>query len=289
MPDALADSRIPIATVQSNPLLGDLDHNRRAILNKLASAAQSGARLVVFPECSLSGYVLNSRAEALPLAEPPDGPTIRALEAACAQHNISAIVGLLLAENDHLYNACVLIAPDGLAGIYRKTHLPRMGVDRFVDPGNALPQVTTLAGLRVAPLICYDGAFPEPSRALALAGADLIVLPTNWPEGAEPLAQHLMPCRALENVVYTLTASRIGTERGVRFIGGSAIYDPFGRTLVQLADKKEAIAHAAIDPTLARSKRILRASGSMEFNRIADRRPELYGSLTDTVSPATRR
>lgn len=281
--------RVRVAAVQCDPKLGAVEANRRLVVDRLEAAADAGADLVVFPECTVTGYVFDSREAATALAEPPDGPTLRAVEAVCARRGVAAVVGMLLVEQDRLYNACAMVAPRGVASIYRKTHLPFMGVDRFVNAGDLLPEVVDLVGVKVAPLICYDGAFPEPARALALAGADLLVLPTNWPEGAEPLAEHLMACRAMENVVYTVAASRVGTEAGARFIGGSGIYDPFGRTLSRADDSSEMTIQAQIEPALARAKRIVRKPGERELDRIADRRPELYGSLTDPVIPASRR
>lgn len=270
---------VAIAAVQMAPRLGQIEENLRQALERLERASREGARLVVFPECTLSGYVLESREEAAALAVRADGPELSRLTEACQRFDTALAIGVLLAEGSSLYNACVLLDGSGTRGVYRKTHMPFMGLDRFVDAGNEPFQVFEVAGLRVGPLVCYDGAFPEPARVLTLEGADLIILPTNWPAGAERLAEHTMACRALENVVYTLAASRLGTERGVRFIGGSGIYDPFGTTLAFAGPDQDVILTASIQPARARTKRIIRAPGTMEIDRIADRRPELYGRI----------
>ncbi|GIW87382.1 MAG: amidohydrolase [Isosphaeraceae bacterium] len=279
--------RVRIAVVQNEPRLGAVEANRRQLLQDLESAADAGADLVVLPECSLSGYMIESREQALGWSEPADGPTIRAVEGVCGRRGVGAIFGFLLAEGSRLFNACAVVAPGGLKALYRKTHLPAMGVDRFVDAGDRLAEVVELVGVRVGVLICYDGAFPEPARVLTLAGAELLVLPTNWPAGAEPLADHMMACRAMENVVYTVAASRVGSEAGTRYIGGSAVYDPYGRTLTRGDDSTPMRLQATIEPALARTKRIVRTSGTID--RIADRRPELYGPLVEPVSHASRR
>ncbi len=129
-------------------------------------------------------------------------------------------------------------------------------------------------------LICYDCGFPEASRVLTLAGADLIVLPTNWPPEAASTARLLVPARALENRIFFAAVDRIGTERGFRFIGQSRICDVTGDFLAISDDDRETILYAEIDPERARQKRIVNIPGEYELNRVADRRPELYGALT---------
>ena len=109
----------------------------------------------------------------------------------------------------------------------------------------------------------------------------MIVLPTNWPAGAEPLADHVMSCRAIENTVYTVAINRVGEEKGVTFIGRSGIYDPAGRTLSKASATANIYIQADIETFRARNKRIIRVPGHQEFNRIADRKPEFYGKITE--------
>src|SRR6202030_44525 len=108
---------------------------------------------------------------------------------------------------------------------YRKAHRPFLGVDRFTAPGDRPFAVHDLGGLRVGIHICYDGSFPESARVLTLLGADLVVLPTNWPPGAAGTAKYLVPARALENQVFYAAVNRVGTERGFAFIGRTRIID----------------------------------------------------------------
>jgi predicted amidohydrolase len=116
---------------------------------------------------------------------------------------------------------------------------------------------------------------------MAILGADLIALPTNWPPGAECLAVHGINTRAMENAVYYVAANRIGTERGFRFIGQSRICDPHGTTLAEATDHGEEILYAEIDTAVARTKRIVRVPDKHIIDRMADRRPEMYGVLTE--------
>lgn len=274
---------IRVAVVQSNPVLGDLSANRAAILANLDEAGQAGARLAVFPECALSGYAFDSRAEGLEHAESIPGPSVEAVAERCRSLSMFSVFGMLERAGDRLYNACVLVGPEGLAGSYRKIHLPFMGVDRFADPGDRPLEVLDAGGLRLGLHICYDGTFPEVGRVLSLMGADLLVLPTNFPSQAERLTEHVMACRAIENTVYTLAANRVGEERGVRYIGRSVIHGPLGETLARAGTDSTEMLVADIDPARARQKRLIRIPGVQEIDRIGDRRPEFYGWVCASV------
>ena len=105
------------------------------------------------------------------------------LEDACRRLGVHVVCGLLERDGDAIHNAAVLVGPDGLVGSYRKSHLPFLGVDRFVRPGDELPVFDTPIG-RIGLEICYDLRFPEVTRSLALAGAEIVCLPTNWPLAA---------------------------------------------------------------------------------------------------------
>ncbi len=271
-----------VAAVQMDVRLGAVVHNRDRMAQQAREAvSREGARLVVFPECAVTGYCFESRDEALDHAESADdGPSVRLMTALCAELDIHVVYGYLECDGDALYNALASVGPNGPVAGYRKTHLPHLGVDHFVDPG-AGPYVAHDTPLcRLAMNVCYDGAFPEASRVFALDGADLIVLPTNWPPGAEAFAEHGINTRALENTVYYLSANRVGLERGFRFIGTSRICDPQGATLASADDESEVILAATIDPLQARKKRIDRVPGRHWIDRIADRRPDLYGRLS---------
>jgi 5-aminopentanamidase len=275
-----------IAAVQTDCRLGDVPHNLAVVRDRLREAARRGARLVVFPECVLTGYAFGSRDEAWPHAEPLPGPSTDALAADCRELDVHVAVGLLeRGASGALYNACALVGPDGLTASYRKAHLPYLGVDRFATPGDRPFAVHDLGGLRVGMLICYDDSFPEAARCLMLLGADLVLLPTNWPSGAAAVAKFLAPARALENHVYYAAVNRVGEEGGFRFIGRSRLLGPDGETLATAEHDKEAILQATIDPAAARAKHLVRVPGAYELHRLADRRPDFYGPLCD---PALR-
>lgn len=270
-----------IAAVQMDPRLGVRALNRATILARLREAAQAGAQLVVFPECALSGYVFDSAEEAWPAAETVPGETTEAVSAACRELGVHAVVGLL--ERDDatgaLYNSAFVAGPNGLIAGYRKSHLPVLGIDRFVGKGAALP-VIDLPFARIGILICYDVRFPEAARTLALRGADVILVPTNWPEGAESAPDFLTRARAWENRVFVVACNRVGEERGTRFIGRSQVIAPNGAFLAQADGTAETILTAEIDPEQARQKKLVFVPGVFELDPVGGRRPDLYGELT---------
>jgi predicted amidohydrolase len=270
-----------IAGVQMDCRLGEKPRNLDTIRTRLREAAGQGARLVVFPECALTGYAFESQEEAWPHAEPLPGPSTAALAEDCRRLGVWAIVGLLeRTETGALFNACALIGPQGVVAGYRKVHLPYLGVDRFTRHGDRPFAVHDLGGLRVGMTICYDGSFPESSRVLTLLGADLVVLPTNWPTGALSTVKYLVHARALENHIYYAAVNRVGEERGFRFIGQGRVIDCDGE-LLAAAGAGEEIFCAEVDPGRARNKQVVKIPGKYELNRVADRRPDLYGPLCE--------
>lgn len=265
-----------IAGVQMDVTFADVPANLARMQSRLKETAAAGAMLTIFPECALTGYCFESRDEALSCAQPVPGPAIKALAATCRELNTHTIFGMLEVDGDRLFNVCALIGPNGLIATYRKTHLPSLGVDNFTTPGDQPFAVHEINGLRIGMNICYDYSFPEGSRVLMLAGADLIVLPTNWPEGSRKGATYLINARAHENHLYYFAVDRIGRERGFDFIGLSKCCDPSGDTMVEAAHTDEAILYAEIDPAFARQKHLVKIPGKHEVHRIRDRRPDLY-------------
>jgi len=276
-------STMKIAGVQMDVALGDRTANLAAMEDRLREATRQGARLVVFPECVLTGYCFDSAEEAAAHSEPLPGPSTTRLAEACRELDAFAVVGLLESDGDRLFNAAALVGPGGLIGNYRKIHLPYLGIDRFTTPGDRPPGTWSADGVNVGMSICYDTSFPEPARVMALDGADLIALPTNWPPGAECTAECTTNARALENNVYYLAVNRVGTERGFRFIGRSRVAAPSGATLASLDHADEGILYADIDPAVARNKHLVRVPGLHEIDRFGDRRPEMYGRLVEPV------
>lgn len=267
-----------IAIVQMNPQRSCLTQNRETIIQKLEEAVAGGAKLVLFPECALSGYVFESANEAFPATETVPGATSELVIETCQRLNVYAIVGLLERDGEKIYNSAFVTGPEGLIANYRKCHLPILGIDRFAAKGDSLP-VIDLPFARIGLLICYDLRFPEAARKLCLNGADVLAVPTNWPEGAESSPDYLTRARAWENRFYVAACNRVGVEGGTRFIGRSQVVSPDG-TLLALADgETETILYAEVDPAVSRQKKMVIKAGEFEFDPVGHRRLDLYPDL----------
>ncbi|MEM9368859.1 MAG: carbon-nitrogen hydrolase family protein [Planctomycetota bacterium] len=292
-----------IACVQTDVKIGNVDHNTDRVLDWLSKAAAEGAQLVVFPECMLTGYCFESRQEALEHAVEVDAQPIRAIAKASKQLGLTVTLGslvqssLITVQTDgapvtsqqgldeiRLTNSALLFDQGHMIARYDKVHLPNLGVDRFVDRGREpyQSQRTSLPeSCRVGLAICYDCSFPEPMRALALDGTDVIALGTNWPAEAVRTAAIVPPARSMENHLYFVAANRVGHERGFDFCGNSSICGPDGIELAHSHDDKETLLLGEADPNKARLKRIERTVGRHSIDRFADRQPEFYGIVSD--------
>ena len=269
-----------LACVQTDVVFADVQANLIRVIDTIAEAGGKGAELVVMPECMLSGYAYDSREAAIPHAISMNDKLFGKISAAAAAHNLHLTLGFLERDGDRLFNASALVGPKGVVGHYRKIHLPHLGIDRFVDRGD-IPYGTLAAGeANVGLAICYDSSFPEPMRVLSLAGADIIALGTNWPNGASHTADVVPPARSMENHLFFVAANRVGHENGFGFCGCSSICGPDGAVLAKSTDDQETILYANVDLQHARNKRIERTKDAHVIDRFKDRRPEFYGDIT---------
>ena len=274
---------VKTAAVQTDPKLMQNRQNMESMVRAVKSAADNKANLIVFPECHLTGYVFKSRQEALPYAETIPGHSTEELIPLCKQHNVYVIFGLLEKEGDRLFNAAAFVGPEGYIGGYRKIHLPFLGIDRFVDKGDRPFKVWSTAIGKVGMHICYDILFPESARIMALLGADIVVLSTNFPKGRGETLNCVARARAIENKVHVVLADRVGTERDFTFAGLSNVVDAAGETLSLASPDKEEIVFGEVDLEVARQKHRVFIPGEWEIDNIKDRRPELYGLISQTA------
>ena len=273
-------NRIKIAAVQMAPRLMKIRENLESILSAVRKATDNQANLIVFPECSLTGYVFSSRQEALSFAETIPGPSTEKITSLCQELKVYVIFGLLEKESDRLFNAAAFVGPQGLIAGYRKNHLPFLGVDRFVDIGDRPFQVHQTPIGNIGLQICYDIAFPESSRVMTLLGADVLALSTNFPRGRGEKYSHIISARAFENRVHLVSANRVGSERSCSFAGLSEIVDASGEILSLASPDKEEIIYGEVSLDSARQKHVTFIPGEFELDCIKDRRPELYGVIT---------
>lgn len=269
-----------LAVGQVGASLGDIDANLATCLQALETAADADARLLVLPELALTGYMFESRDEAASMALRRDGPEVAELAKAARATGVSIVVGLLERDGEALYNTALLLESAGRTTGYRKSHLPTLGGDRFLDSGDCSAPVVVETELgRIGLAVCYDLRFPESARCLALAGADVIAQPSNWPPEARMLADHFAPVRACENRVYLAIANRWDEEKGVHFMGRSQVVAPSGEVLADAGDGENVIV-ADVDVRQARDKSIVVTPGSYEVHLFDDRRPDLYTEVT---------
>lgn len=276
---------IPVASIQMEPRIGHKDGNLAHSVRLIEQAAAHGASLVVLPELANTGYVFASRAEAFALAESvPDGPSTHAWGEVARRCGLHIVAGIAERAGNRLYNSAVLIGPQGPIGTYRKLHL--WGDEHlFFEPGDlGLPVFHTALGC-LGMAICYDGWFPETYRLLAMQGADIVAMPTNWvpmpgqPAASPAMATTLAMAGAHSNALNIVCANRVGTERGQPFVGQSLIVGAQGWPLAGPAGSDgEEILHAAIDLKASRQGRQLNA-----FNHVLrDRRDDLYDPMLGT-------
>lgn len=283
-----------LAVVQCDVAYGDPYRNLKTLERKVDELVGKGVDLAVFPEAFLTGYCVGSQAEALHVAIPsvsdslspevvqrglsqPGVDVWQRIMSLVERSGISLVLGYISRSHEVVYNAATMWIPSREPVTYRKTHLPWLGVDRFVRPGASLPVFDTPWG-KVGILICYDLRLPEPSRVLALEGAELIVLPTNWPRSQT--ADHYTIVRSSENKVFLAACNRIGIENGTAFVGRSGIYDPFGEVLAKAGDAEETLV-TDLDLSLARNKRNVILPGEYELDLWGSRQPELYRAICD--------
>jgi predicted amidohydrolase len=264
-----------VGLVQCAPVLGDVEGNLARCLAYLAEARGLGCDLVVFPECALSGYMFDSRAAAEAAAVPVDGEAVGQLIDECRKLSVHCVIGVLVTGGDQLWNTALLVGPDGLIGRYDKTHIPPLGADQYVTPGNGPYQVHPSAVGRIGLQICYDWRFPEVTRSLALEGADVVVMPTCSPASSSALADYVPRTRAVENAVFFVMVNRIGPDGPADFLGRSQVVDPAGQVLVDARDG-EGIVTADIDVEQARDKDREQGDGAFALAIMTDRRPDLY-------------
>lgn len=272
------ESLIHVAGVQMDIAIGRVADNLDKTLGYAAETAERGARLTIFPECALSGYCFDDEREALSIAEEIPGPSTERLMSFCDETGGYLVVGMLERFEQRIYNSCCLIGPHDMLLVYRKTHLPYLGIDRFATPGESFTTATVGGSLRLGIEICYDCRFPELTRILSLQGVDAIALPTNWPEQSADAADVLPTARSYENKIYFLAVNRVGTERGTRFLGRSTFCDPYGKTIARAGEDEEII-EATLTPSLSRDKNLVRKPGRYELHLFKDRRVDLYGDL----------
>jgi len=263
---------VRVALLQGPAETPDPDAGLAAVADAAARAAVAGARLLVTPEMSLTGYAIGADRVAA-LAEPVPGPLTDRVAAIAAEHGLAIAVGLPVRTPAGVANTVVVVDSDGslLAG-YAKAHLyGDVDRDAFV-PGDVGVVQFRLDGVVVGLLVCYDVEFPEAVRAHALAGTELLVVPTGLMDPYGHVGTVLVPARAYESQVFVAYTNRTGAEGEFVYCGASCVIAPDGTELAR-AGRGEELLVADVDPA------VLTASRRVNTH-LADRRPELYSTET---------
>jgi len=233
------------------------------------------ADVYVFGEYFLTGD--RCKDEFRDLAEPLDGSSIQHLKKIAKTNQCYLIFGMPLKDSTVdglLYNAAVLIHPDGTVDAYKKWFLPTSGPFEekiFFDQGEELPVFTTAFG-KIGLLICYDLNFPEIAKALTLQGADLHICISASPSTTRAYFETLLPARALENTVFLAYVNLTGNQEDLVYWGGSQVYDPLGTLLKKAPYFKESIITCDVNLALLEPARARRPV-------LRDIRPEIYQDL----------
>jgi predicted amidohydrolase len=260
-----------IALFQGPAQPADVGANLAVLAATARAAADGGARLLVVPEMFLTGYNIGPDAVRR-LAEPADGPAAQQVARIARETGTAVLYGYPELAGGAVYNAAQLVERDGRRLTnYRKTHLfGELDTSAF-SPGDGGFVTVQVDELRVGVLICYDVEFPEAVRALALAGADLVAVPTALMAPYDVVAQTVVPSRAFENQVFLAYANHSGQERELAYTGLSCVIGSDGAELAR-AGRGEQLIFADLDPE---RQTVSRA----ETTYLRDRRPELYGAL----------
>jgi predicted amidohydrolase len=276
---ALIQSRSAVGTETFDPR----DENLNRALKAIDSAADDGAKLVVFGELYLSGYRTDEWLHKwATTVDPPDRHLMALLDIARAR-DVHVIMGAgtfgRFMPGD-VYNAAIFVGPTGMIGVYRKCHVAAfpysegVSMERcFYSPGKELPVFDTQLG-RIGIHICYDIAMPEVARVQALRGAEVLINVSASAAGFEDYWNHCLFMRAVENTTWYMVCSVVGEQRGDVLFGGSRVVDPSGRVVAAGKYHEEDVVVADIDVDLARRSRA-------SFHTFNLRQPELYAPISE--------
>jgi omega-amidase len=259
--------KVTISLGQMNVVLGDVAENLETVREMTAEASRRGSDLVVFPELWATGYDLENVEKH---ATSIDQGIFAESAALARQYGVTITGSNLSIVGERRYgNTAVISGPHGsVLGSYTKVHLfGPMDEDRYLTPGNA-PGIVELPWGLTGLAICYDLRFPELMRAYGVAGARLILLPSEWPYPRLAHWRTLIRARAIENHVFIAACNRTGVSGEFSFFGHSMIVDPAGEIVIEGGDS-EMLFTATIDMDQVNEVRSL-------FNVFDDRRPEVY-------------
>lgn len=264
----------PVAVIEFNPILNNLEDNIQKLLEAVTEAAENGAKLIVTPEMATTGYHYENRQAISAYADTIPGKTTVTFEEVAKRYHTHIVIGMAEVDKDDglFYNSAVLIGPAGYIGKYRKIH-QWATEDSWASWGDmGIPVFETEIG-KISMIICFDASYFESARIAALNGADILCFPTNSTGGTLSMLQSW----AEMNGIYVLGANRSNTEQGYHMIGASTIWSPDGEKLAETSYVEEeqakdetTILYAEINPA---------GYDNPAKRRLNERKPDLYGDL----------
>lgn len=279
------DLKVNVTCVQMEPALREFQKNVEKMCSFIKEAMEKNPKteLIIFPELITSGYECGKDFQTL--AETvPDGQSMKAIGQLAKQYKVHIVYGFPERDADKrdvLYNSAVLIDDAGeVKGVYRKVHL-FASEKEFFRAGCSYPVFNTSIG-KLGIMICWDTAFPEVARSLALKGADLLVVSTNWekPYLTSVVTKNqqdwdlVTRARALDNCMYLVSANRIGFDESLGFFGRSNIIGPTGEAIAELLKEEEGMISAELDYSIPIQLRY------EYYTFFKDRRPDTFAELT---------
>lgn len=270
-----------IALIQQSASLDKAENKNRA-LEAVSEAATMGAELICFAELAFEPFYPQRPAEGevAHLAEPVPGPTTEVFADLARDLKVAMVLNLYERDGDRCYDTSPVIDADGtLLGRTRMVHItdyPCFHEQGYYAPGDKGAPVFDTAVGRIGVSICYDRHYPEYMRALAVNGADLVVVPQagaigEWPEG---LYEAEMRVAAFQNGYFVALCNRVGKEECLEFAGESFVCAPDGRVQARAGVGTNEILYADLDLAQVRESHARKLF-------LRDRRPELYSSWLD--------
>ncbi len=243
-----------VAAAQAPAEPGDVAGNAKVAASLVAEAAGEGAAVAVLPELFLPGYHPPALAELgcdvqADVSGAVDDPRLDPVRAAVAEHGVVTVVSAAVRRPDgsRRLSALVVDRAGGVRAVYDKRYLCGPDEKALFTPGDRDASLL-VDGWHLALGICYDGCFPEHARAAALAGAHAYLCPAAYLAGSQHRRDVYYAARALDNSFYVVFADAVDGPEPWRLCGGSAIYEPEGRALVQAPDTGRAVVVAELEP-----------------------------------------
>ncbi len=263
-----------LAIVGGKPAIGNKEMNLKKMKK---SVEETDADIIIFGELFLTGYRCTN--ELRNLAEGIDGKSIGEVKRLAEENGCHIVYGMPLKDSKRVYNAAVLVHPNGELNIYKKMFLPNFGPfeeKKYFSHGKCLPVFNTDFG-KIGLCICYDLFFPEVIKSYAMKGADLVVCISASPSLTRKFFEAILPARAIENTLFVAYANLVGKQEDLVFWGGGQAYGPKGDLLVKAPYFEESVVKCRLNFDELKDAREMRPT-------LIDTRAELFADLHDIAS-----